>query len=325
MHTIENTNIPYLVYHYCSLETFMSIINKSTFRMTNIVKSNDTEETIFCLEGFARALKNACIKYNKEKRDNIFKESIKNIDFQELIISSLNQNSATYYAACFSEEPDVLSQWRGYANNATGVAIGVYTRPFLNANRSFSSNLKFWKIEYGLESIEVDMENYVISQLHDLSSKKGENIKVSDYENIFSDLITAMVYNVVFYKNPAFSEEKEWRLVYYPFGGIRNLSKRSRVNDFNVNQLYYDRMLENITSSVKYNEFEVNPISFSSRDNKIISYIDICFDSNKRNMINEIVIAPKANIDDLDLRLFLLNNGYDLSKIKIRKSTATYR
>lgn len=28
------------------------------------------------------------------------------------------------YAACFSEEKDLLSQWRGYANNGAGVAIG---------------------------------------------------------------------------------------------------------------------------------------------------------------------------------------------------------
>lgn len=49
------------------------------------------------------------------------------------------------------------------------------------------------------------------------------------------------------------------------------------------------------------------------------------FESIKDIMLAEIVIGPKSEIDDKDLRLFLLSNGYNLSKINIRKSSATYR
>lgn len=35
------------VYHYCSLDTFFAIFSNSTIRLSNISKSNDTEEITY--------------------------------------------------------------------------------------------------------------------------------------------------------------------------------------------------------------------------------------------------------------------------------------
>lgn len=49
------------------------------------------------------------------------------------------------------------------------------------------------------------------------------------------------------------------------------------------------------------------------------------FKDKKDSIIFEIVIGPKSNLDDKDLRLFLIAHGYDLSKVQIVKSKASYR
>ena len=64
----------------------------------------------------------------------------------------------------------------------------------------------------------------------------------------------------------------------------------------------------------------------------IVSYSAINFNKVKQDLISEVVIGPKAKIDDADLRMFLIslgygisNNGYDNSHVIIRKSNATYQ
>lgn len=71
-----------------------------------------------------------------------------------------------------------------------------------------------------------------------------------------------MLYYSVFYKNPAFKEEKEWRLVYNPFGRTR------KIDTYN---LYYDRMCE-LFSSQKKGGFNQLPLSFRIDQNEIKSF-----------------------------------------------------
>ena len=40
---------PEKIYHYCSLETFFAIFSNSTIRLSNISKSNDSEEITYLL------------------------------------------------------------------------------------------------------------------------------------------------------------------------------------------------------------------------------------------------------------------------------------
>lgn len=59
-------------------------------------------------------------------------------------------------------------------------------------------------------------------------------------------------------------------------------------------------------------------------DTKLISYLDLDFSSLNNELINEIVIGPKADINDYELRLFLLSNGFNISKITIKDSNSPY-
>lgn len=311
------------VYHYCSSDTFVSIISNNTLRMTNIKKSNDYTEVINCLNVFQDALKQACLRFKKKfPHDSIFAAFCENISYENLIEQAVLNDSLTYYATCFSEAGDLLSQWRGYAKDATGVALGFDTRYLLEMTDY--RNMKFMAVEYNAYNVLEDLIYYIIKKFehaqHELKIR-GPSV----YENAVSAVISSFVYNAVFYKNPAFSEEQEWRLVFYPFGNIRNLAIRHRVRDMSTNQLYYDRMLEFVNKEGTYGPFKRKTLQFGVNRDNILSYFDLDFSSIAPYFVKEIVLGPKNKMDDLDLRLFLLSKGYNPGNIKIVRSKATYQ
>ena len=127
--------VPNKVYHYCSLDTFCKIINNKSLRMTNIQKSNDKLEIRYCYKSFKDTFIKACNDYSKNKEYEIA-EVFNRIDFEYLLSKSILNESLIYYAVCFSEDNDLLSQWRAYSDNGKGVAIGFNTECFFNINET---------------------------------------------------------------------------------------------------------------------------------------------------------------------------------------------
>ena len=159
-----NAVTPNIVYHYCSLESFMSIINNSTIRLTNISKSNDRDEIRYCFNAFERALRETCKEFTDKYIKN--KEVIKffnNIRYDDLVSKAVLNDSLIYYVSCFSTESDLLSQWRGYANDGKGVAIGFYSKSFLAAKDL--KNVKFNIITYDMDQVEFELHDYIINKI----------------------------------------------------------------------------------------------------------------------------------------------------------------
>lgn len=319
-----SNNLPHIVYHYCSLETFKKIIENKTIRLSNIYKLNDDSEINYCYALLESALKKALEEFTSEYiKDKEIKKYFKNINLSDLSAKSTLNESLFYYVACFSSESDLLSQWRGYGNNGKGVSIGFYSENFINAQDY--TNLRYDKMEYDVTNIEDKLYNMILNDLSHTNSKANIKKTFSAYETSLKHTMTNIIYDSVFFKNPAFREENEWRLVFYPFGNIENLLINHKSRDISRNQLFYDRMTELIEYEKKYQGFVRKKLKFDSKGNSLYSYIDMGFENISNQFISEIIIGPRCNIDDKDLRLFLIANGYDLTKINIKKSTAPYR
>ena len=308
------SSMPKVVYHYCSLDAFMSIIQKHTFRLTNVSKSNDYDEIRYCVDGYARALQKACNEYKDKFNCEEF------IDFRKMVETSLLDSSLLFYAICFSSEKDLLSQWRGYADDGKGIAIGISTDFFEKIpddSYKYYDTLGFSKITYGFDSTQIKNDILSILERKCLASQ-------AEFETEIFRLFYWLICRSVFYKNPAFLEENEWRLVYYPFGRIRSLSTRTMKGGVIPNN-FFDRMSENFSTITLNDKFEVNPMSFIKKGDSITSYIDLSFEKNKKYLIREIVFGPKSNANDNELKLFLLSNGYPIEYIRFTNSCASYR
>lgn len=98
------------LYHYCSNSTFHSIIEGSTIWLSSLTHTNDWMEGRLLSDLFAQIV--------REDEDVSAKA-----DYLQAIQKAFLDYSPGF-GFCLSKEGDVLSQWRGYADNAQGVSIG---------------------------------------------------------------------------------------------------------------------------------------------------------------------------------------------------------
>ena len=98
------------LYHYCPNEAFHSIISNREIRLSSLSLSNDYME--------GKLVEKGILKIAEEDRLNM--------DQMEGLKGALTYISSTAdgLGFCLSEKKDLLSQWRGYANDANGVSIG---------------------------------------------------------------------------------------------------------------------------------------------------------------------------------------------------------
>ena len=131
------------LYHYCSLESFLSIISSKSIWLSDVSKSNDIEELIWTKKEYYKIVndiyKNATQASEKFLCDMILDiageegiyfddDRIPNINKDKRMSSSINNTRV--YAFCLSALGDSLGQWRGYANDGQDVAIG-FRRKYL--------------------------------------------------------------------------------------------------------------------------------------------------------------------------------------------------
>lgn len=318
-----------LLYHYCSLNTFLSIIGNKTIRASDCSKTNDTEETRWIatmiesvfLEKINESNK-FCLKYNiTEEKLNYIKNQI-----TKVINAVFYQNSRhmTTYTTCFSEKGDLLSQWRGYADDAKGISIG-FDKKILQSFDTGGYNFHFKKVIYKSQEQTMFIKNYLGELIESYELVNDE--RLTPLDKLFNDFLYDLSLRVLTirndspqFKNSAFQEEREWRL--FVNNHLSNLYCYDHKND-EVCAGYVD---ENYNKECIYsNGFIRHPTKFRSSDNRIISYFDLNFAKIKDNLIKEIIIGPKCETSMFDIQLFLAANDYSYDEIKIRKSKATYR
>ena len=277
-----------ILYHYCSVDTFFNIIKNYKLWLSDIEKSNDYQECIFCREIVNERIQNYL------QNDNYSLEAWKSWYSKGVETSYRNR----YFGVCFSESRDQLSQWRGYAQNGKGLAIGFDKKIFEELNLISDYYIAFGKVRYN------NVEDY-INEIVDDNIKKFEYKGVGHIALEFSQNYRM---KFPFVKNLGFEEEKEWRVVVCSPIGPYNIMGSDKIS----------------FSKIKYR----------SSDNKLIPYIEMSFEKIKQDIIKEIWIGPKSEVEIKDVINFLDYCGYyEKSEIgynsdipiNIKKSSTPYR
>jgi len=284
------------LYHYCSNTTFTSIVKSRAVRLSSLSLTNDSMEGKLVTELLVDMAKNDGLDSSHIDR---LKNSVGNLN---KMLDGLG--------FCLSEERDLLSQWRGYADDANGVSAGFskeYLEEFSDESKDKDvSGFTLQKVEYDVEKqkklIEptfVEIKNLIekgafkitgIRGLLDTRSEEEREKDDKEIRDIFNkySMTTLMLFTKLFIlKSGAFREEKEWRLISY---------------------------FTNIGTDI---------CDFYARDNAIVPYREYMLIKGKHQPITEVVLGPK-NITPLNVVENLLhNNGY--MNVKITRSEASYR
>lgn len=100
------------IYHYCSVATFLKILESNSIFMSHCRMLNDGNEDRTFLVDLEKATE--MIQCDDEERKYI-----------RMIVETYKRKVDFPYVACFSKENDLLPQWIAYADNGEGVAIGI--------------------------------------------------------------------------------------------------------------------------------------------------------------------------------------------------------
>lgn len=273
------------VYHYCSVDTFLKIIKNKSLRLSDIGKSNDYEERIYIENKIHE-------EFKKKMKSELPIEVFQNVLQVEEMCRWAMQESIILYAICFSEEKDLLSQWRGYADDGKGVAIG-FSKDILNRVNGEEYGLTFRQICYE----ENEQKKFAIKQVETIINTMQKKNLFAAFAEVYENEIA----DIGCMKAPGFSEEKEWRLCVA-------MSPELRV----------DR-------EAKFADFTLSKVQEQCIREQIITYFDLSFKDVLDDFIIEIVIGPNAKVTENDIHRSLFINGLHSDKIKVTKSGITYR
>jgi len=190
--------MPENLFYYCSSATFFSLIGKRKLWLTSLNHSNDGLEGLWALQQY-KAL---------AKRSN--PGGTRKVD------AALSPFFYERYAfgMCFSEKDDLLSQWRGYAEDGTGFSIAFKPEAIERLARSYEQpphKLRYAQVKYGR------LENHgFVQKIYDVFGQDIESVRIEEnFTTARTDLspekweTAGQFYE---YKNDAFEEELEWRL-----------------------------------------------------------------------------------------------------------------
>lgn len=215
-----------------------------------------------------------------------------------LAYGARQQGEMYTYCACFSESCDRSSQWKEYADKGRGVAIGFDKESLLELERTNKHSVAFGPVIYERRKQEAYIEK--------IAKDNMKKMKKKGIAHVALELNANYRLKFPFIKDQGSWEENEWRIAVSSRLGARGT-----------------RMSRN---------YEFSEVKYRVENRKLISYIEMDFSKNRKELIKEIWLGPKSAVSVDDTIGFLDSCGYyDVltfdanGPILIKESRVVYR
>ena len=294
---------PDVVYHYTDINGLKGIIDSGEIWLTDYQFMNDSSEIVHGLRLAKRILKKLQEKNEYSDKEDLF-------DLWRLTLDTGLQGRICI--ACFSlDEGDSLSQWRGYGKNNVGLSIGfsVPASDFWSFRQAILDRVVYDESKQR-RLLEDLFHIYLVISEWDNDKKifdhSGNEITDKDPKRTADLTIYNLYQKLGFFKNEAFSDEREARWVYieakktYESLGINPIKKRFRVSDNKI-----------IPYSTSNDLDEIN-LGMPEKKNKLLP-------------IKDIVVGPQKDKDLVSAGIRELLDSNDYESIPIRDSRVPFR
>lgn len=290
-----------LLFHYCSTQTGFAILQRREFRLSALSSANDTLEGRVLGRVFAQLLQNTEL-------------SPELVDVAAVIVEGY-PDSTEGFAFCLSEKGDLLSQWRSYGRDGSGIAVGfspdILKEDFgeVNFGRKF---FELVKVEYGEDCLQSSLKPMAdevgaefakfgtFARLKDGITKDRALLMLADREQqgkVFSsandassELLAQLLkslaplhFQIYGTKPVHFHEECEWRILRY----------RHKV--------------------------ALPDIDYFADDHSVRPYITSLIADPAKDAIQEVILGPKNRTNPDWMRAFLASVG--LQHVRVRRSS----
>jgi hypothetical protein len=193
---------PTTLYHYSSLEAITKIIQSDNVRLSHAEYSNDNRELKEAVDLIRQEL--------KSPRSGTVVPA-----FFGPVESNFNSKIAALdvYVFCMCAGvdplPDLLSQWRAYAQDGRGGALALDKKK-LDAIVLHMPGLRINPVFYDATKQKALVQAILNEGLSRYSSSASLAIDAT---------VDALIYSVPLMKHEGFRQEAEWRLIYLPISG----------------------------------------------------------------------------------------------------------
>ena len=273
-----------ILYHYCSPQTFLTICSTRRLRFSDLFSMNDFMEVHWGYHIWEQAAGSLIEEVGKDLLDAI-----------DAVIH-VSGVKALALASCMSRKGDVLSQWRAYGSDGTGYAIGF------KASELVQLPVQPLCVEYNVEN-QVEELKAFIRAVHRV--EMAEEVKQGP---VFVQACARLAFDLTSFKNPAFAEEDEVRLIHMLNFEPSNNSLR----------------LVDPGGTAFGEPAAPLDVGFHISSGTPVAHLDIPFTVDARSCpITEVVLGPKNNSMSSGISVMLETIG--LANVRVRKSKASYR
>ena len=209
----SNTNL----YHYTKPEKLLSILESGTVRFSNALYLNDKEEVTYSYKLIVNLIDkmpelNSAL-FSKIK-DYFYKK------YKNIIDGDANfLNKYEYYTISFSTDNDNLTLWNNYskAQTYTGYNIGFCKKDLITDMEKQGFHSVYGNIIYEKEKqitvLKLIFEKWNKQFEKTLQAKKTQKTTEKQQDILF-ELTDILSIISLFFKNPYFKDEKEYRIIF---------------------------------------------------------------------------------------------------------------
>lgn len=204
---MEPSGLPTILYHYTDARGLLGIIQKQEVWASHIRYLNDSEEFDYAVN-----LAQGVIRGRAEATANQKEKEV----LTALSTRLSPGRMVDVFVASFSEDGDLLSQWRGYCPNGAGYSIGFVARDL----RSEAGIERFSLLQccYEYED-QREIIRHVLNEVMN-SARWTQTLEEFQNEDLYHRAAELWFESFVpvapIIKHGGFSEEREWRLISKP-------------------------------------------------------------------------------------------------------------
>lgn len=213
LETLELQEPPEIIYHYTNDVGLRGILETGQLWLSDIFNLNDPSELS---HGFSHAVNILNGKADKGPPESqLFAK-----DFSAFHSGGMQQ-TAHYFVCSFSSDGDDLGQWRAYADNGRGYALGFDAKAleeiFTKENGVPIPNNNTFPVTYK-DAVLTDIHRQMIDSMFDLISlPRGKNMESASVNAYMKELSVYLsvhaLHAALFFKHEAYRNESEYRFL----------------------------------------------------------------------------------------------------------------
>jgi hypothetical protein len=283
------------LYHYCSNATFLAVAQQRSVRLSALMQSNDSMEGKLAAEAVERLAMREHMSFAE------LQQVQQSLEYMGELFSGR--------ALCLSEDGDLLSQWRGYAQNGAGFSIGF--------DEDFLRNLAASTITARGSSLSLLKVVYEPQQHDELVRPVFEALKerVRDEAKSNPSLMQRAL------ESPAEKEQRENRLRIARLEIIA-ITLRLLPTMYQLKSRgFFEEREWRLLCHAQMNQ--VNKELYAAREDQIVPFDVASFPNNDDRGISSVFIGPKNRTPTSVVKEFLSAAGF--RDVEVRRSVTSYR